>query len=242
VRAARVLAALALAAAALSTAGVGATAPPEDSDDLAAAQAAHVDAARRYRQSLKALRPLQAAEVTRAASDLERRRALHADGLIAAVDVEAAIQRLEQARDAAARTGAAVREADALLAEAEAARVLARLPAPRPDEVQEAPTLIRHPGRAPWSLAAVPALERFFSERFGEPLPVSAYGQTPAHDRLGFDHRHALDVALHPDSPQGRALMAHLHAQGIPFLAFRAAAPGAATGAHIHVGPPSGRL
>jgi hypothetical protein len=61
------------------------------------------------------------------------------------------------------------------------------------------------------------------------------------HQRLGFDHRNALDVAVHPDSPQGRALMEHLRSQGIPFLAFRGARPGLATGAHLHVGEPSPR-
>jgi hypothetical protein len=71
---------------------------------------------------------------------------------------------------------------------------------------------------------------------------VSAVGQTPLHDRIGFDHSQALDVALHPDSSEGRTFMDFLRRSGIPFLAFRGAVPGAATGAHIHVGPPSNRL
>ena len=50
---------------------------------------------------------------------------------------------------------------------------------------------------------------------------MSALGQTPTHDRLGFDHRNAVDVAVHPDSVEGRALLDHLRDQGIPFLAFR---------------------
>ena len=73
-------------------------------------------------------------------------------------------------------------------------------------------------------------------------MPVSAYGQTDVHDRMGFAHHGAIDVALHPDSAEGRALMAHLQSLGIPFLAFRAAVAGSATGAHIHIGPPSHRL
>ena len=40
-------------------------------------------------------------------------------------------------------------------------------------------------------------------------------------------------------SAEGRALMDYLCAHGIPFLAFRAARPGVATGAHVHVGRPS---
>ena len=102
--------------------------------------------------------------------------------------------------------------------------------------------MIRFAGGGRWSLASVPTLERFFAMRFGHPLPVSALGQTAAHDRLGFDHRNALDVAVHPDSAEGRALLDYLRAHGIPFLAFRAARSGMATGAHIHIGEPSARL
>ncbi|HUK91767.1 MAG TPA: hypothetical protein VLZ81_15295, partial [Blastocatellia bacterium] len=67
-------------------------------------------------------------------------------------------------------------------------------------------------------------------------------GQTPVHDKLGFDHRDALDVAVQPDSAEGEALMAYLRSQRIPFIAFRHAVPGSATGAHIHVGRPSHRI
>jgi len=49
-------------------------------------------------------------------------------------------------------------------------------------------------------------------------------------------------VALHPDSPEGKGLIKYLQDQGIPFLAFRAAIPGVATGPHIHIGNPSRRL
>ncbi len=135
-----------------------------------------------------------------------------------------------------------MREADALVADAEAAREIAALPVPAPGETQEAPALIRFAGVGRWSLAALPALERFFGGRFGHALPISALGQSTAHDRLGFDHRNALDVAVHPDSVEGRALMDYLRSNGIPFLAFRAPRAGVATGAHIHVGEPSGRV
>jgi hypothetical protein len=58
---------------------------------------------------------------------------------------------------------------------------------------------------------------------------------------LHFDHRNAIDVALHPDSKEGRSLLEYLRQAGIPFIAFRNAVPGAATGAHIHIGKPSPR-
>jgi hypothetical protein len=81
----------------------------------------------------------------------------------------------------------------------------------------------------------------FFATRFGRSAPISADGQTILHSRMGFDHSNAVDVAVSPDSAEGNALMSHLRAMGIPFIAFRRAVPGSATGAHIHVGIPSPR-
>jgi len=40
-------------------------------------------------------------------------------------------------------------------------------------------------------------------------------------------------------SREGRALMTYLSKQGIPFMAFRRAVPGSATGPHIHIGKPA---
>src|SRR6266446_6948651 len=48
-------------------------------------------------------------------------------------------------------------------------------------------------------------------------------------------------VSLHPDGAEGQALLNFLRSNGIPFLAFRAAIPGTATGPHIHIGRPSHR-
>ena len=53
---------------------------------------------------------------------------------------------------------------------------------------------------------------------------------------------YAIDVAVHPDSAEGRAVMDWLRRAGLSFIAFRGAMSGAATGAHIHVGQPSQRL
>jgi len=81
----------------------------------------------------------------------------------------------------------------------------------------------------------------FFASRFRHGAPISADGQTVFHSRMGFDHSNAVDIAVGPDSAEGQALMNHLRAMGIPFIAFRRAVPGSATGAHIHVGIPSPR-
>lgn len=102
--------------------------------------------------------------------------------------------------------------------------------------------LLRYDGAAEWSLNGVKAIERFFRERFGRALPISAMGQSDTHDRLGLDHRGALDVALRPDSREGRELMSYLRRARIPYIAFRGKISSVSTGAHIHIGPPSPRL
>ena len=118
---------------------------------------------------------------------------------------------------------------------------LLRLPGLAIGGYSETGTLLRFNGGAAWSLANAPKIEKFFLQTFGRGLPVTAFGQTATHDRLRFDHRNAIDVALHPDSNEGRSLLAYLRQTGIPFIAFRGAVPGAATGAHIHIGHPSVR-
>jgi hypothetical protein len=84
-------------------------------------------------------------------------------------------------------------------------------------------------------------IKSFFLSKFGNTLPISAFGQTALHNRLRFDHRNAIDIAVHPDSLQGRILISQLRKFGVPFIAFRSAVRGSATGPHIHVGMPSHR-
>jgi hypothetical protein len=87
------------------------------------------------------------------------------------------------------------------LTEEAAEEEIERLPAVAFGGYDETATLIRYNGDASWSLAQVGKIKAFFLERFGYPLPVSALGQSLTHDRLGLDHRDAVDVALRPDSP-----------------------------------------
>jgi len=95
---------------------------------------------------------------------------------------------------------------------------------------------------ADWSIEQAEKIKDFFAGKFGHDLPISAMGQTETHDRLRFDHHDALDVALHPDSKEGRALIAYLRQMKFPFIGFRRKVTGAATGPHIHIGNPSHRL
>lgn len=92
-----------------------------------------------------------------------------------------------------------------------------------------------------WTLAEATKVEQFFLSKFKRPLPVSAFGQSDLHTRWGWDHRNGMDVGLHPDSVEGRALIEFLRAESIPFLVFRGPVPGVATGPHIHVGNRSSR-
>jgi len=200
-----------------------------------------VSTAREYRASLVDLLPFREDAVAHARETLATRRRLAEDGLIARREADVAAQTLSAAEAALAATHAEIAQAERMVAEAAAAAVLASLPPPRPGALTVTPTLLRFHGPHDWSLAQVTSVERFFTERFHRALPVSALGQTPAHDRLGFDHRNALDVAVHPDSPEGQALMTWLRARGVSFLAFRGAVVGEATGAHVHIGEPSPR-
>lgn len=85
-------------------------------------------------------------------------------------------------------------------------------------------------------------LETAFEAQYGRRLPISAHGESAAHRALGFDHRGRVDVALSPSQPEGAWLRRYLTGKGITYFAFSGAVRGKATGAHIHIGPPSGRI
>jgi hypothetical protein len=80
-----------------------------------------------------------------------------------------------------------------------------------------------------------------FEKEFARPLPISAEGETAVHRAMHFDHSNRVDVAILPDAPEGLWLRRFLEESNIPYYAFRRAVAGKATGAHIHIGPPSGR-
>lgn len=97
-------------------------------------------------------------------------------------------------------------------------------------------------GSGKWRLADAAKVEDFFMAKFKRALPLTAFGQSDLHTRWGLDHRNGMDVGLHPDSAEGRALIAFLREESIPFLAFRGPIPGVATGPHIHIGNRSSRV
>jgi hypothetical protein len=185
---------------------------------------------------------LREEEVKKLTEEYKKRREFHHQGFISRAEVN----QIEQAlADAIARLDGDKRwisEQDIAITETSMRNELLRLPSLAIGGYSETGTLIRFSGDRIWSIADAPKIQKFFLQTFGRGLPISAYGQTAIHDRLQFDHRNALDVALHPDSQEGLSLISYLRQSGIPFIAFRNAVAGSSTGAHIHVGRPSPSL
>lgn len=207
-----------------------------------------------YKSATEKLIPLQEAEVKSASDKLEQLRQLVADGLVARNELEASEQALTAMQAKLAETKQQSANADRLIAETKAADELAKAQAAK-NQIALAqakkirglttPTILRYGGQAGFGssiIAALPTIQTFFLTKFGRALPTSAIGQSATHNALNYDHRNAVDVALSPNSVEGQALISYLQSQGIPFLAFRAAVQGVATGAHIHIGNPSHRL
>jgi hypothetical protein len=197
---------------------------------------------REYRATLERALPALEANAQEAAETLYERRDLHALGILSADHVRAAEQAWAAAETTLNETRIAIDEADRIILEASVQQELARRAPLSRGGYEDSATLIRFNGTARWSLKDVPRLDELFHTNFGHRLPISSFGQTKVHDRLGLDHRTAIDVAVHPDSAEGRWLMQHLRSAGIPFIGVRAEVPGASTGAHVHVGPPSLRF
>jgi hypothetical protein len=196
-----------------------------------------------YRAALERVLAIYERDKARHQELAQLRRDLFEREVISRAEFDQAQRAQAEAMRNVEETRAALLDTDRMLMEARVAEALARLrPLPR-GGYEETAGLVRFNGTGSWALAAdAPRLEQFFRARFGRTLPISAYGQTPLHDRMGFDHRTALDLAVHPDSTEGRAVMEHLRVQGIPFIAAWGAIPGSTSGAHIHVGNPSPRI
>lgn len=202
--------------------------------DVDAAERAVSDARERLEllaAGTRKLTPAIAAEETQRAerrlNELRARRekleGLHKEGLIARRD-------MEQASDA-------VRDAEAFL---DLARVREQELAHEWELARRVKEWEARGGRFDERILA--DLEASFQRRFGSPLPLSAVGMTDTHAAMNFNHTGRADVALSPDSPEGQWLVQQLAVRDIPFLVYRSAVDGKATGPHIHLGLPSPRL
>lgn len=227
-----------------------AQAPPEKGQAAGAlkdARGGYVKATEEYVESLRELLALREKGFERESAWVERLRRLYAGGLVSRRELEDSEGSLAEGSARIKEVRLQLEGAEHFLAEAlveddapEAASARPLRAASRGVVLKTA--LVRFEGSGNWLLSDAVRVEGFFAERFGRRLPVSAYGQSDLHTRWGFDHRNSLDVGLHPDSPEGQALVAYLRSAGIPFIAFRSAVPGSATGPHIHVGRPSHRM
>jgi acetyl esterase/lipase len=209
--------------------------------ELARLRADLLEKMKESRASTEKLLALHEEQKNKVSEEYQRRRVLYDQGLISRAELNQAERALAGMILRVDEDKRWLTESDIAITEASLRDELLRLPGLAVGGYSESATLMRFNGRAAWSLTDAPKIEKFFSQAFGHGLPISAFGQTATHDRLRFDHRNAMDVALSPDSDEGRSLLSYLRQAGIPFIAFRHAVPGAATGAHIHIGNPSNR-
>ncbi len=214
-------------------------------DELAKLRDEYVKATNEYQTLLKKQLPGLEKNVARAEEQLTKLTKLFADGLISRKDLEASESDLRQAQDKVTEIHQAIANADSRVAdtllEAEAARTFARAkPIPKGGMVSTT-AMIRYNGGGAWDLSDVWKVQRFFQDAFKKTLPITVFGQGSIHNRWRLDHHNSMDVSLHPDGSEGQAVLRFLRSNGIPFLAFRQAIPGTATGPHIHIGRPSHR-
>ncbi|HWN09200.1 MAG TPA: hypothetical protein VNO50_08040 [Pyrinomonadaceae bacterium] len=213
--------------------------------ELARLQEEFIKATKEYKDNLQKLKASYEKDVTRAEVELTKSKDLFAAGLIAKKDLEASEGAVAQAKDKVAEVDRSSAVADTQIAdtllEAEAeAKLRTSKPIPKGSTVSTA-AMIRFNGGGAWVLSDAWKVQRFFQQAFQKPLPISVFGQGAIHVRWRLDHNNSMDVSLHPDGREGQALLGFLRSNGIPFLAFRQAIPGTATGPHIHIGRPSHR-
>jgi hypothetical protein len=209
--------------------------------ELARMRAEVIEKMKESRASMEKLLAIHQENSVKLALEYETRRRLLERELISKVELREAELALEKTVKDMEQLKRWIIEDDIAITEATMRDELLRLPALARGGYSESGTLVRFNGGGLWSLADAPKIERFFAQMFGRALPITALGQTGTHDRLRFDHRNAMDVAVHPDSSEGRSLLSYLRQSGIPFVAFRGAVAGASTGAHIHIGQSSAR-
>jgi hypothetical protein len=225
----------------------------EPANELARLRAELVQKTKDYKSSLAQLLDLYEAAVKRADERVDKTKELYDAGLVSKSDLDKDKLAAEEARAKVAGVAGQLKSADVQIAETlveaeaeeAASKALAQAKSARVSSTGGLITTtayIRYGGARAWSLAEAGAVGQFFAQKFGRQLPVSSFGQSPVHDRWGYDHHNAMDVGISPDSTEGLALMEYLRAGGIPFTAFRFAIPGTATGPHIHVGRPSHKI
>jgi hypothetical protein len=220
-----------------------AAAPVAQSARIAATRVMLLERKKALRDQLQKSMPLHEERVRDQEADYEMKRELYEKNLISKHDLEGSARALTAARVDAERVRDWIAEDERALTLAAQAAEESKEP-PRRGAKQDLATaaVMRFDGAASWSVDAFEKIDSFYRRQFGRPPPVSAMGQSHTHDRLGLDHRDAVDVAVRPDSAEGRALIAYLRRAGIPFIAFYGKLSSMSTGAHINICRPSSRL
>lgn len=214
-------------------------------NELAQLREEFIKATKDYKTGLAKLLAFHERNLTQAEEKLAQSQKLYAAGLISKNQLVENETGVVAAKDKINETQRQMANADSQIAdtlvEAQAEAQLAKTPLRRGSLVRTT-SYIRYSGAGTFALSDAWKVQRFFLDSFKRQLPVGVFGQGAIHDRWRLDHRNAMDVSLHPDGPEGQVLMNYLRANGIPFLAFRSAIPGTATGPHIHIGRPSHRF
>jgi len=220
-------------------------APPEPQTELAKLREEYVKATNEYKASLEKLLAIYEENVKKAEAKVEVSKKLLAEGLIAKAQVEESERALAAEQQKVLETRRQMTNADAqvagVLVESEADEAIAKNLRLAKQSLIRTSAFTRYTGSGGWNLTDAWKIQRFFSDAFHKQLPIAVFGQGAIHERWHLDHRNAMDIQLHPDGVEGRALLDYLQKNGIPFSAFRSAIPGTATGPHIHIGRPSHR-
>lgn len=220
-------------------------APAQPATELTKLREEFIKATNEYKSSLGKLLPFYEKEVKKAEEKLEVSKKLLVEGLIPKTQVEENERALVAAKQKIAETNRAMTSADeqvaAVLVETAANDEISRNLRLARQSLVRTSAFTRFTGTGGWNLGEAWKIQRFFSDTFNKQLPIAVFGQGVIHERWRLDHRNAIDVQLHPDGVEGRALLNFLQKNGIPYLAFRSAIPGTATGPHIHIGRPSHR-
>ena len=198
-----------------------------------------------YKATLLKLLPYHESEVKKAEQKLKTSKELLAEGLIARAQVEENEHALALAKEKIADINRQMASAEAqiagVLVETAANEEINKNLRLAKQRLVQTASFTRYTGAGGWNISEAFKIQRFFSDTFNKQLPIAVFGQGAIHERWRLDHRNAMDIQLHPDSVEGRALLDFLQKNGIPYLAFRSAIPGTATGPHIHIGRPSHR-
>lgn len=219
--------------------------PPPQATELSKLRDEFISATKEYKASLAKLLPFYENDVKKLEEKVEQSKKLLAEGLIPKLQLEENEHALALAKQKVAETNRAMTGADdqiaGVLVEAAANDEIAKNLRLAKQSLVRTAAFTRYTGAGGWNLTDAWKVQRFFSDTFKKQLPIAVFGQGAIHDRWRLDHHNAMDIQLHPDGPEGRALLEFLQKNGIPYLAFRAAIPGTATGPHIHIGRPSHR-